>query len=519
MLIPKLNKSTTSQSYGLILSPQESDEKRSSSSNKLAFYDLKYPKIQYTKIERNANDPNGPKLLFEAEGIPLRIKSISKEITYFECNSSRQRNAPECNFRGRYKNFNVQMEIGEIEVIAQHSSTCKYIIGNNVTDMNKNKLLYQSKATFKIMKTEIEKKLENSSWLTPKEVLDWIQKEFTIDCHLSYSQVEGVVKEWRKKNFASKEEYVLQNSTNKTGLPFLRAHLVFNYQKNNITKTAKIIIWASDFQINRLRLTRHWYIDGTFTITPSDYYQLLTVVIRDPNTGYIKPALWAVLGSKEEETYYQAFKMIYDISSRSGTLDWSLESVTLDFEAGLINGFKRIFKDSRIIGCLFHFKQALYREAQVQGLTTNDLKEETKSLISSLGSLSWKGDISLVEEELEKITEKYKENHSKLTTYYKNCWLQRLKTGLIDYSHVEDEYRANSVLESYNSHVKDLLTRSSSWPLFIEFLRNEEANYVNEVFLAEQKGQTHSKSVNFGKVYLPKQISKVIFSKGNFLYF
>lgn len=129
MLIPKLNKSTTSQSYGLILSPQESDEKPSSSSNKLAFYDLKYPKIQYTKIERNANDPNGPKLLFEAEGIPLRIKSISKEITYFECNSSRQRNAPECNFRGRYKNFNVQMEIGEIEVIAQHSSTCKYIIG------------------------------------------------------------------------------------------------------------------------------------------------------------------------------------------------------------------------------------------------------------------------------------------------------------------------------------------------------------------------------------------------------
>jgi len=191
----------------------------------------------------------------------------------------------------------------------------------------------------------------------------------------------------------------------------------------------------------------------------------------------------------------------------------------LDFEAGLINGFKRVFKDSRIIGCLFHFKQALYREAQVQGLTTNDLKEETKSLISSLGSLSWKGDISLVEEELEKITEKYKENHSKLTTYYKNCWLQRLKTGLIDHSHVEDEYRANSVLESYNSHVKDLLTRSSSWPLFIEFLRNEEANYVNEVFLAEQKGQTHSKSVNFGKVYLPKQISKVIFSKGNFLYF
>ena len=119
--------------------------------------------------------------------------------------------------------------------------------------------------------------------------------------------------------------------------------------KNN----AKIIIWASDLQVNRLHLTQHWYIDGIFTITPSNYLQLLTIVIRDPYTGLIKPALWAVLDSKEEETYYQAFRMIYDIVSSSGTLDRNLSSATLDFESGMINGFKRVFKKSRVIGCCF----------------------------------------------------------------------------------------------------------------------------------------------------------------------
>ena len=301
-------------------------------------------------------------------------------------------------------------------------------------------------------------------------------------------------------------------------MTFLRAQIIFNYQKNNIAKTAKIIIWASDFQVNRLRLTRHWYIDGTFTITPTNYYQLLTIVIQDPNTGFIKPALWAVLGSKDEETYYQAFKMIQDIVSNSGTLNWSLESVTLDFETGLINAFQRIFKETRIIGCLFHFKQALYREAQTLGLTTNELKEETKSLISSLGSLSWKGDVELIELELETISEKYKESHCKLIIYYKNCWLPRLESGIIDYSDIEDEFRANSVLEKYNCHVKDSLTRSSSWPHFIEFLRNEEADYVNNAFLAEQKGQIRSKSVNFGKVYLPKQIRNKVLKVTFFFY-
>jgi len=63
----------------------------------------------------------------------------------------------------------------------------------------------------------------------------------------------------------------------------------------------------------------------------------------------------------------------------------------------------------RIIGCLFHFKQALYREAQQQGLAKNELKEETKNLISLLGSLSWIGNMDNVEKELQVIENKYKQ--------------------------------------------------------------------------------------------------------------
>ena len=277
------------------------------------------------------------------------------------------------------------------------------------------------------------------------------------------------------------------------------------YRKNNINKSLKLAIWASDFQINRLRLTNHWYVDGTFTITPCNFYQLVTIAIKDPNTGFVKPAMWSILDSKDEEAYYHTLRITKEIVSQCNTLSWTLPSVTLDFEQALINAFQRVFPETRIIGCLFHFKQALYREAQSQGLTKAEVKEETNTLVSRLGSLSWKGSSILVQKELEELEKHYEDSeHFKLISYYKNCWFDRLESGAIDYSNVEDEFRANSVLEQYNCHVKDCLPRCSSWPKFLQFLVEEEADYVNESFLAEQKGQVQSKSVNFGKVYQPK---------------
>ena len=87
------------------------------------------------------------------------------------------------------------------------------------------KIFLPSKLVYKELKIEIEKELEEENWLTPKDVLDWIKKEFPINSHLSYSQVDTIVQEWRKKNFAAKEAYVTQHSLNKSGLPFLRCQL------------------------------------------------------------------------------------------------------------------------------------------------------------------------------------------------------------------------------------------------------------------------------------------------------
>ena len=442
---------------------------------------------------------------YECEGIPIHSRGKSKGVYYFDCSSHRLKNTPDCHFRAKVKDLDPLAQKGAIEIIQEHSKTCKYIVGNTTTDFNQ-----ASTRTYKTMKIEIIKKLEEEDWLTPSQVLKWIELNFPLDCHLSYSQVDEIVQAWRKKNSATKESYIFSHSKNRTGLTFFRGYYTLNYKKNNSNKSFKIVIWASDFQINRLRLTNHWYIDGTFTITPCNYSQLITFAIRDPNTGYIKPALWALLDSKDEECYYHLFKVVKDIADASGTLKWNLASVTLDFEQALINAFSRIFVETRVIGCLFHLKQALYREAQALGITKEALKEETKKVVSLLGSLSWRGSDSAIDAQLQNLEKAYHGKEQRdLIIYYKNNWLPKLKSGLIDYSDVEDEFRSNSILEHYQCHVKDSLPRSSSWPKFIDFLITEEESYVRDSIAAEQRGQVAFKSVNFGKTFLPKPIKKI----------
>lgn len=246
-----------------------SHSKRSQSSGVLQNY--KPRTSQYSLLPRDSTqeDLSEIALYFECEGIPLHSRGKSKGTCYFECCSRRLKNAPDCNFRAKVKNFNSSAKLGPIEITQEHSKTCKYMAGNTTTEFKNN--IPSSIRIYKTTKIEIEKKLEEEDWLTPLQVLKWIQDKFPLESHLSYSQVDEIVQSWRKKNSASKESYVFAHSKTKTGLPFLRGHFYLNFKKNNSNTSLKITIWASDFQINRLRLTHHWYLDGTFTITPSQY--------------------------------------------------------------------------------------------------------------------------------------------------------------------------------------------------------------------------------------------------------
>ena len=202
--------------------------------------------------------------------------------------------------------------------MTDHSSTCKYIVGNETKNYNKNQGLNPLKKNYKIMKEEVEQKLDEEEWLTAGQVLEWLKSKVHIGKHRSYKQTDEIVQNWRKKNSITKETCIYNHPNTISGSPFLRSFFHMNYKKHNINKTTKVIIWASDFHVNRTKLTNHWHIDGTFTIVPVGFISAM----KDPHTGFVKPGIFSLLISKDEEVYYYFFSIVKDIMACSNTNNW-----------------------------------------------------------------------------------------------------------------------------------------------------------------------------------------------------
>jgi hypothetical protein len=100
------------------------------------------------------------------------------------------------------------------------------------------------------------------------------------------------------------------------------------------------------------------YIDGTFKMAPKPFTQCLVLMVRDPSVDLYVPALYVLVTSKDQETYWNVLDAVIIQTDRL------LEpaSVTCDFEKGLMNAIIEQFLGVNIVGCLFHWKQALRRK-------------------------------------------------------------------------------------------------------------------------------------------------------------
>lgn len=133
-----------------------------------------------------------------------------------------------------------------------------------------------------------------------------------------------------------------------------------------------------------------------------------------------------------------------------------------------------IFPESKQNGCLFHFRQALFRHAREKGLLTNENKDLTIKLIDNLSGLSWSESFDLYIENLEKIKIEFNPTHQDYLVYYENNWKNLFQNVEINYFQIENSQRSNSILESWHRKVVEILPNIPNWNMFINFLQEEE---------------------------------------------
>lgn len=171
---------------------------------------------------------------------------------------------------------------------------------------------------------------------------------------------DEITRNRRKKMFTFEEENDIPREIKYTrsGANFV----LYNGLKNE-NENEKIVIFGTETNMIHLNNNKIWLFDGTFSVVPSIFSQLVT--IQCEIRGEYIPLIYCLMPSKSFNAYLSFLKILsekYDLKAP--------DYLILDFEAASFNSFKTIFPRTKIYTCLFHFSQIIWRKIQSLGYTS-----------------------------------------------------------------------------------------------------------------------------------------------------
>ncbi|XP_052260568.1 uncharacterized protein LOC127864714 [Dreissena polymorpha] len=127
------------------------------------------------------------------------------------------------------------------------------------------------------------------------------------------------------------------------------------------------ILFSTPRQLEILRSTKRWFMDGTFKIVDRPFRggQLMSIHGFIQFDGKMKqiPLLFALMSRRKKEDYVA---VLGEIKSILGA--YSVEGFVVDFEAGSWGAIRHVFPGVEIKGCVFHWAQSVWRHVQAVGL-------------------------------------------------------------------------------------------------------------------------------------------------------
>ena len=102
---------------------------------------------------------------------------------------------------------------------------------------------------------------------------------------------------------------------------------------------------------------------------PVPFYQCLIIMVFDAAHKVYVPVAWILMSGKTEECCGQAFNWL-----TSAVEDIDASYIGVDFERAFFTQLGTHFPDAKLMGCLFHFKQAARRKMVDLGIPDSEIK-------------------------------------------------------------------------------------------------------------------------------------------------
>ncbi|XP_078520302.1 uncharacterized protein LOC144819656 [Lissotriton helveticus] len=138
------------------------------------------------------------------------------------------------------------------------------------------------------------------------------------------------------------------------------------HDNNNPEK--RLLIFSTTRNLATLENTEIWMMDGTFKSTPHPFNQIYTIHGNINHTTI--PLVFGLLPDRQSSTYTEFLSVI-----KTKTLNKSPRKVIIDFEIQMINTICKLYPDTQIQGCFFHFSQAYWRKIQKTSLAEDYMSD------------------------------------------------------------------------------------------------------------------------------------------------
>lgn len=131
-----------------------------------------------------------------------------------------------------------------------------------------------------------------------------------------------------------------------------------------------VMIFYSDEFSEKLKDHDVWAVDGTFFVTPTPFYQLITISFIQNHHAF--PSIFILIEDKSQEIYFKLYTLIKILIP-----ELNPRIILCDFEIANINALVGTWPECQIQGCYFHFAQCIWRkinELNLKSLYINNKK-------------------------------------------------------------------------------------------------------------------------------------------------
>lgn len=140
-----------------------------------------------------------------------------------------------------------------------------------------------------------------------------------------------------------------------------------NFLRKSITVGQnRHLLFATDNMLKLLSNSKVWYVDGTFKLVKEPFKQLLSIhaFVRSGDNTKQVPLTFVLMSGKRKKDYKKVLKAVKELIDGN-----KVQKFVIDFEAAMWAAIPRVFPDTHITGCCFHWCQCIWRKIQELGLS------------------------------------------------------------------------------------------------------------------------------------------------------